>query len=38
MQETAVKFGEALDKAGKRLCDVSPEEAADLLRTARQDR
>jgi hypothetical protein len=34
MQETAVKFGEALGKAGKRLKDVSPEEAADMLRDA----
>ena len=32
MQETVVKFEEALDKTGKRLRDVSPEEAADLLR------
>ena len=34
MQETAVKFGEALDKKGKQLKDVSPQEAADLLRDA----
>jgi len=34
MQETAVKFGEALDKAGKRLKDVTPQEAAELLRDA----
>jgi hypothetical protein len=37
MQETVVKFEEALDKTGKRLRDVSPEEAADLLREARRD-
>ncbi|HEX4588845.1 MAG TPA: hypothetical protein VH120_02875 [Gemmataceae bacterium] len=36
MQETVVKFEEALDKTGKRLRDVSPEEAADLLRKARR--
>ena len=34
MQETAVKFGEALDKKGKQLGDVTPREAADLLRDA----
>ena len=34
MQETAVKFGEALDKKGKKLKDVTPDEAADLLREA----
>ncbi len=32
MQETAVRFEEALDKSGKRLADISPEEAANLLR------
>jgi DNA-binding MurR/RpiR family transcriptional regulator len=37
MQETVVKFEEALDKTGKRLRDVTPEEAADLLRQARRD-
>ena len=35
MQETAIKFGEALDRRGKRLKDVSPDEAADLLRESR---
>jgi hypothetical protein len=34
MQETVVRFEEALDKRGKRLRDVSPEEAVDLLRDA----
>ena len=34
MQETAVKFGEALQRTGKRLQDVSPAEAIDLLRDA----
>jgi hypothetical protein len=34
MQETAVKFGEALDKKGKKLGDVTPQEAIDLLRDA----
>ena len=34
MQEAAVKFGEALDKKGKQLTDVSPQEAIDLLRDA----
>ena len=32
MQETAVKFEEALDKSGKKLDAISPEEAANLLR------
>lgn len=36
MQETAVKFGEALERRGKRLQDVSPDEALDLLCDARQ--
>lgn len=34
MQETAAKFSEALDKAGKQLKDVSPQEAAEMLRDA----
>lgn len=34
MQETAVKFSEGLEKAGKKLPDLSPREAADLLRQA----
>jgi exosome complex RNA-binding protein Rrp42 (RNase PH superfamily) len=37
MQETVVRFEEALDKAGKRLGEVSPEEAADLLRDANRN-
>jgi hypothetical protein len=36
MLETAVRFTEALERRGKRLTDVSPEEALDLLRDARQ--
>jgi hypothetical protein len=36
MQETAVKFGEALAKKAKKLRDVSPQEAVDLLRDAHQ--
>jgi hypothetical protein len=36
MQETVVRFEEALDKRGKQLRDVSPEEAVDLLRDARR--
>ena len=31
-----IKFEEALDKTGKRLRDVSPNEAAELLREANQ--
>jgi hypothetical protein len=38
MQETVVRFEEALDKSGKRLGDVSPEEAVDLLRGADRKR
>ena len=34
MQETAIRFGEALDKRGKRLGEVSAREALDLLRDA----
>jgi hypothetical protein len=34
MQETVVKFEEALDKSGKRLRDVSPQEAVELFRDA----
>jgi hypothetical protein len=34
MQETAVKFEEALDKTGKKLRDVSPQEAVELFRDA----
>jgi hypothetical protein len=36
MQETAVRFGEALERGGKRLTDVSPDEALDLFRKARE--
>jgi hypothetical protein len=36
MQETAVRFGESLDQRGKRLGDLEPEEAADLLRESRR--
>jgi hypothetical protein len=38
MQETVVKFEEALDKSGKRLDDISPQEAADLLRGVDRNR
>jgi hypothetical protein len=34
MQDTAVRFGEALQKRGKTLPETSPEEAIDLLREA----
>jgi hypothetical protein len=34
MQDTAVRFEEALRKRGKRLRQTSPQEAADLLREA----
>jgi hypothetical protein len=37
MQETAARFGEALDKAGRPLRELSPDEAADLLREARKN-
>ena len=36
MQETAIRFDEALERRGKPLADVSPEEALDLLRDARR--
>jgi hypothetical protein len=32
MQDTAIRFGEALERRGKELADASPEEALDLLR------
>jgi hypothetical protein len=32
MQDTAIRFGEALGKRGKTLQEASPEEALDLLR------
>ena len=38
MQETVVKFEEALDKTGKRLRDVSPQEAVELFRDAHRTR
>ncbi|MCU0703007.1 MAG: hypothetical protein MUF18_03350 [Fimbriiglobus sp.] len=34
MQETAIKFSEGLEKAGKKLHEVSPRQAIDLLREA----
>jgi hypothetical protein len=34
MQDTAIRFGEALEKRGKTLGETSAEEAADLLRRA----
>jgi hypothetical protein len=36
MQETAIRFEEALERRGKRLDEVSPEEAIDLIRDARR--
>lgn len=38
MQETAVKFEEALDKSGKKLAAISPEEAAEMLRGVEPNR
>ena len=37
MQDTAIRFGEALQKRGKTLPETSPEEALDLLREALDD-
>jgi len=34
MQETAIKFSEGLEKAGKKLSEVSPQQAMDILREA----
>lgn len=34
MQETAIKFGEELEKRGKRLPETTVREAVDLLREA----
>jgi hypothetical protein len=34
MQDTAIRFGEALRRKGKRLGETSAEEAIDLLRDA----
>ena len=36
MQETAMRFGEELEKRGKRLQDVPPEEAAEILADVRR--
>jgi hypothetical protein len=37
MQDTAIRFGEALQKRGKTLPEATPEEALDLLRQALDD-
>jgi hypothetical protein len=37
MQDTAIRFGEALQKRGKALPETSAEEALDLLREALDD-
>jgi hypothetical protein len=34
MQETAIRFGENLEKRGKSLCEASVSEVIDLLREA----
>jgi hypothetical protein len=34
MQDTAIRFDEALERRGKALQETSPEEALDLLREA----
>jgi hypothetical protein len=34
MQDTAIRFDEALERRGKQLCETSHEEAVDLLRQA----
>ncbi|MCE9530147.1 MAG: hypothetical protein K8T89_03270 [Planctomycetes bacterium] len=36
MQETAIKFEEALEKRGKRLQDAEVEEVIDLLKDAQE--
>jgi hypothetical protein len=36
MQETAIRFGEALEKIGKKMPEVSVREAIDLLREAHE--
>jgi hypothetical protein len=36
MQETAIRFGEALEKKGKKLPEVGVREALDLLREAHE--
>jgi hypothetical protein len=35
MQETAMRFGEALEKRGKQLKETTPDEAAEILREVR---
>lgn len=35
MQETAMRFGEELEKRGKRLRETTPDEAAEILREVR---
>jgi len=37
MQDTAIRFDEALRKRGKKLQETSPEEAIDLLRESLED-
>jgi hypothetical protein len=37
MQDTAIRFGEALRKRGKTLRDASAQEALDLLRESMED-
>jgi len=37
MQDTVVKFTQALDRRGKRLPDASPKEVIDLLRESSED-
>lgn len=34
MQETAIKFSEGLEQVGKKLSEVSPQQAMDILREA----
>lgn len=34
MQETAIKFSEGLERIGKKLPEVSPQQAMDILREA----
>lgn len=34
MQETSIKFSEGLEKIGKKLSEVSPQQAMDILREA----
>ncbi len=37
MQDAAIRFGEALERRGKRLEEASPHEALDLLRESLQE-